>query len=49
MLRLIFLNSRPIQEHFNLKREPHTKRVVIFLNTMDPKVFDGLKRKTKYY
>lgn len=49
MLRLVLLNRKPIQEHFNLEREPQTKRVVIFLNTMDPKVFDGLKRKPKQH
>jgi hypothetical protein len=33
-----------LQRQFNLMQPPHENRVLAYLRTQDPKVFDGLKR-----
>ena len=48
MLRLMMLNDKSIQQHFNLKRRPSSKRLIYFLTTLNPKAFDGLKRKQEH-
>lgn len=37
-------HMRQLQKQFNLKQPPHENRILSFLQTKDPKVFDGLKR-----
>jgi len=33
-----------LKKQFNLAQPPHANRIVAYLKTQDPKVFDGLKR-----
>ncbi|SFN38519.1 hypothetical protein SAMN04487989_10181 [Bizionia echini] len=41
---LYFLNKEEIKWKFNLVATPKSNRVLEYLKTMDPTVFDGLKR-----
>jgi hypothetical protein len=42
---LIFDNQYRLQSKFNLATVPQKNRVLEYLRTNDPKVFDGLKRR----
>ncbi|GGG40633.1 hypothetical protein [Bizionia arctica] len=41
---LYFLNKEEIKKKFNLAATPNSNRVLAYLKTMDPSVFDGFKR-----
>ena len=41
---LVIRQAGSLQRQFNLKVPPHQDRVIQYLATKDPKVFDGLKR-----
>lgn len=42
--RLLIDHGYRLQKQFNLKQPPHENRILAFLKTQDPKVFDGLMR-----
>jgi len=41
-------HQRRLQNQFNLTVLPHFKRVKMYMETKDPKVFDGLKRNNSF-
>lgn len=43
-LRLVLINSPVLKRKFNLAVSPQGNRILAYLRTNDPKVFDGLKR-----
>lgn len=44
-LSLVFDNQHKLQSKFNLATVPQKNRILEYLRTNDPKVFDGLKRR----
>ncbi len=43
--RAIFINGPLLRKKFNLATTPQRPRILAYLKTNDPSVFDGLKRK----
>ncbi|WP_458627999.1 hypothetical protein [Winogradskyella sp. PC D3.3] len=43
--RLCILNGNDIKQKFNLAITPQKNRILKYLRTNDPSIFDGLKRK----
>ncbi|WP_372744422.1 hypothetical protein [Lutibacter sp.] len=44
-IKLIIMNGRRLKQEFNLAVTPQGNRILAYLRTNDPKIFDGLKRK----
>lgn len=42
---LIILNGHRLKGQFNLLQRPRPEKILAYLHTNDPKIFDGLKRK----
>ncbi|MGO4906303.1 hypothetical protein [Flavobacterium sp. W20_MBD1_R3] len=42
---LIILNGHRLKGQFNLVQKPSPEKILAYLQTNDPKIFDGMKRK----
>ena len=45
-IKAVLINSRLLRDKFNLAATPQSHRVLAYLRTGNPAVFDGLKRKS---